>query len=91
MNKILITTVLVIFLVGTISGLAFGLNKEDFTKKIHKVNAKKWCDKNKELNKTEKKECKDLKLIGYNVTLNGTNLEIDEDPITGLNWVRATK
>lgn len=69
-----------IFLVGIVSSVAFGLNKADFTEKIHKINAKKLCDKDKDITKIERKECKDLKNVGYEINLSNTNIEIKQNP-----------
>jgi len=89
MKKIYITLIIGILIVGVVSSLAFGLDKKDFTKKIDKMNAKKFCDKNKEMIKIEKKECKDLEKDNYKIDITNSGIEIKQNPKTGILMVRA--
>ena len=62
MKKLTMAIIIGIILIG-LGATAFGIFKEDFTKNVDTISAKKLCDKiydeDKDQNKTKFKKCKD--------------------------------
>lgn len=86
MNKIIIISTIALLLVGTITAY-FGMRDEDFTFKVKTIDAYKLCKLDADKNKTEKKECKDIKNKDYLVDASPISIKYNND--TGVYQVKA--
>ena len=69
MKKIYITILIGILILGLAAAATvhFGLDKKDFTIKVNKISAEKFCEKISEQDKEKEKFSRKIEPFGYNI------------------------